>query len=30
MGPKAKVSVDGETLVFLDIDQDHDKTCGKK
>ncbi len=25
-GPRAKVLVDGETLVFLDLDQDHDKT----
>jgi len=25
-GPRAKVLVDGETMVFLDLDQDHDKT----
>jgi hypothetical protein len=24
-GPRAKVLVDGDTLVFLDLDQDHDK-----
>ena len=29
-GPRAKVLVDGETIVFLDVDQDHDKTYGKK
>ena len=29
-GPRAKVLVDGDTLVFLDLDQDHDKTYGKK
>ena len=29
-GPRAKVLVDGDTLVFLDLDQDHDKTYGRK
>lgn len=29
-GPRAKVLIDGDTLVFLDLDQDHDKTYGKK
>ena len=29
-GPRAKVLVDGDILVFLDIDQDHEKTYGKK
>lgn len=29
-GPRAKVLVDGDTLVFLDLDQDHDKIYGGK
>lgn len=29
-GPRAKVLVDGNTMVFLDFDQDHDKTYGRK
>jgi hypothetical protein len=29
-GPRAKVLIDGETMVFLDLDQDHDKTYGRK
>lgn len=29
-GPRAKVLVDGDTLVFLDLDQDHDKAYGRK
>ena len=29
-GPRAKVLLEGETLVFLDIDQDHDSAYGKK
>ena len=29
-GPRAKVLVDGNTMVFLDLDQDHDKTYGRK
>ncbi len=29
-GPRAKVLVDGDNLVFLDLDQDHDKTYVKK
>lgn len=29
-GPRAKVLVDGNTLVFLDLDPDHDKTYGRK
>jgi len=29
-GPRAKVLVDGNTMVFLDLDQDHDKTYGKE
>lgn len=29
-GPRAKVLLDGETMVFLDLDQDHDKTYGRK
>ena len=29
-GPRAKVLVDGETLVFLDIESDHDSIYGKK
>jgi hypothetical protein len=29
-GPRAKVLVDGNTMIFLDIDQDHDKTYGRK
>jgi hypothetical protein len=29
-GPRAKVLIDGNTMVFLDINQDHDKTYSKK
>jgi hypothetical protein len=29
-GPRAKVLIDGATMVFLDLDQDHDKTYGKQ
>jgi len=29
-GPRAKVLIDGNIMVFLDINQDHDKTYGKK
>ncbi len=29
-GPRAKVLVDGDTLVFLDLHQDHDQAYGKK
>ena len=29
-GPRAKVLVNGNTMVFLDLDQDHDKTYGRK
>ena len=29
-GPRAKVLIEGNTMVFLDINQDHDKTYGKK
>ncbi len=28
-GPRAMVLLDGDTMVFLDVDQDHDKTYGK-
>lgn len=28
--PRAKVLIDGDTLVFLDIEQEHDKTYGRK
>jgi hypothetical protein len=29
-GPRAKVLVDGNIMIFLDLDQDHDKTYGRK
>ncbi len=29
-GPRAKVLLDGSTMVFLDLDPDHDKLYGKK
>jgi hypothetical protein len=29
-GPRAKVLIEGDTMVFLDLDQDHDKTYGRK
>lgn len=29
-GPRAKVLVEGKTMIFLDIDQEHDKTYGQK
>lgn len=29
-GPRAKVLIDGDTMVFLDLDQDHDKVYGRK
>ena len=29
-GPRAKVLVDGDTMVFLDLERDHDKAYGKK
>lgn len=29
-GPRAKVLIEGETMVFLDIEQDHEKSYGKK
>ncbi|MEO6326117.1 MAG: hypothetical protein ABIT01_04920 [Thermoanaerobaculia bacterium] len=29
-GPRAKVLIEGTTMVFLDLEQDHDKTYGKK
>jgi hypothetical protein len=29
-GPIAKVLFDGETMVFLDVDQDHNKTYSRK
>ena len=29
-GPRAKVLIEGETMVFLDLDQDHDRTYGKR
>ena len=29
-GPRAKVLIDGGTMVFMDLDQDHDKTYGRK
>ena len=29
-GPRAKVMVDGDTLVFLDLEQDHDQMYGKR
>jgi hypothetical protein len=29
-GPRAKVLIDGNTMVFLDLDQEHDKTYGRK
>lgn len=29
-GPRAKVLIDGNTMVFLDLDQDHDRTYRKK
>jgi hypothetical protein len=29
-GPRAKVLIEGETMVFLDLEQDHDKPCGRK
>jgi len=28
-GPRAKVLIDGNTMVFMDLNQDHDKTYGK-
>jgi len=28
-GPRAKVLIDGDTMVFLDLDQDHDKLYGR-
>jgi hypothetical protein len=28
-GPRAKVLIDGDTMVFLDIDPDHDKVYGR-
>jgi hypothetical protein len=29
-GPRAKVLIDGNIMVFMDLDQDHDKLYGKK
>ena len=29
-GPRAKVLLDGNTMVFLDLDPDHDKLYGRK
>jgi hypothetical protein len=29
-GPRAKGLIDGDTMVFLDIDQDHDQIYGKQ
>ena len=29
-GPRAKVLIEGDTLVFLDLDPDHDQLCGQK
>lgn len=29
-GPRAKVLVDGNTMVFLDLDPEHDKIYGEK
>jgi hypothetical protein len=29
-GPRAKVLLEGETMIFMDLDQDHDKTYGRK
>jgi hypothetical protein len=29
-GPRAKVLIDGNTMVFMDLDQEHDKTYGRK
>jgi hypothetical protein len=29
-GPRAKVLIDGARMVFLDLDQDHDKIYGKQ
>ena len=28
-GPRAKVLIDGDKMVFLDLDQEHDKIYGK-
>ncbi len=29
-GPRAKVLIEGETMIFLDLDADHDRFYGKK
>ena len=29
-GPRAKVLIDGDTMVFLDLDQDHDRIYQKR